>query len=183
MSDQSMTRERVSVQMRERLRANRFGKLTSSQWKDMVTAPLTTLLILLAPALLLLGPRVVALSARWLLIGGVIFLAVLLVTTLFRARRYARAPIYFDTLYAPDRPLPPWLFWRPQILQTASGEAMRFERRLAPYVRLQPNQPYLVYYLREPGYDVLLSIAPAQHPDAAHWQPTEAFYDRQRSRA
>jgi hypothetical protein len=171
-------RDELSQEMRSRLLTNRHGKLTGDQWKDMVTEPLVVLLLLLAPAIIILGPRIGALIARgWLalLVGG---LLVLVIPILFRARRYARAPIYFERLYAGDNPASNWLFWRPQVLSTESGEERRFKRRLAPALRLRPNHAYLVYYLRDAGQYVLLSMAPADHPESERWQPSTAFYER-----
>lgn len=176
-------RDELSQDMRGRLLTNRHGKLTSDQWKDMVTEPLVWLLLLLTPAIIILGPRIGALIARgWLvlLIGAVLVLGV---PTLFRARRYARAPIYFEKLYAGDNPTPGWMFWRPLVLAAQNGEERRFRKRLAPAMRLRPNHAYLVYYLRDAGQYVLLSMAPADHPESERWQPSAAFHERFARRA
>ncbi len=176
-------RDEISQDMRNRLLTNRHGKLTSDQWKDMVTEPLTVLLLLLTPAIIILGPRITGLIARgWfvLLLG---ILLVVVVPLVFRARRYSRAPIYFEHLYAGDNPTSVLLFWRPQILFTEAGNERRFTKRLAPSLSLRPNRGYLVYYLQDANQTVLLSMAPADHPDAQYWQPSTTFHERFARRA
>jgi hypothetical protein len=172
----------VSPHMRERLMVNRNGKLTGEQWKDMVTEPLVTLLLLLAPAIVVLGPRLV-LTARFLCIGALIVAVVLGVVTLLRAQRYARTQVRFAELDGGETTAPFWQFWKPLRLYNQNGEPMVFPKRLAPYVVLQPDQTYLVYYLQDATELVLLSIAPADHPDAKLWQPTEAFQRRFQKRS
>jgi hypothetical protein len=169
--------------MRSRLMTNRHGKLTSDQWKDMVTEPLIVLLLLLVPLILFLGPRLLMLTARGIIFVWVIALIVVFVPMLFRARRYARAAVYFDRLYAGDHPGPAFLFWRPTVLYTEDGTEIRFKRRLAPVSQLRPNRAYLVYYLRDASEYVLLSMAPADHPDSHQWQPSSAFHERFARRA
>lgn len=178
-----MAIEYVSDEMRTRLEANRDGRLTSDQWKDMVTAPLTVLLFLMLPVALLLGPRLLPLAGRGIIIALVLALVVIVVPMIFRARRYARAPLQFERFYAGHNPTPLWLFWRPLVLYTADGEPVRFKKRLAPYTLLHSNRSYMVYYLREPDHNVLLSIAPADHPEAEQWQPSVFFNNRQARRA
>ena len=175
-------RDQVSMQMRQRLLTNRHGKLTTSQWKDMVTEPLGVLLLLLAPAIIILGPRLLHFATRFLVVGLVVLVLVVVIPMLFRARRYARAPVYFERLYGGDRPAARLLFWRPQVLYTGKGKAIAFKKRLAPSTRLRANHAYIVYYLREADHHVLLSLAPADHPDAEKWQPSASFHARQAKR-
>lgn len=164
----------ITPEMRRRLITNRNGKLTSDQWMDLTTEPLVGLLLLLPPLILLFGSRVAIFKlAFWIVI--LLGLAALVAPAIFRARRYARAPVYFDTFYARSGAAPFWKFWRPPVLFTASGEERRFARRLAPYFPLRAGQPYHVYFLTDSEESTLLSIAPANHPDAGQWQPTEAF--------
>ena len=73
------TRERVSSQMRSRLLTNRHGKLTSAQWKDMVTEPLGVMLLLLAPANIILGPRLLRFATRFLVLGLVALVLIVLI--------------------------------------------------------------------------------------------------------
>lgn len=176
-------RDVVSREMRNRLMTNRHGKLTTDQWKDMVTEPIIKLLLLMLPALLLFGPWGIALTARILWIVGLAFLIVMVIPLIFRARRYARAPVHFGILYAGSNPLTPWFFWRADVLYTQSGQPVRFGKRLAPFTILRPNEPYIVYYLREHNENVLLSLAPADHEDADLWQPSESFHARQAQRS
>lgn len=171
----------VVPEMRDRLHVNRTGKLTSSQWVDVVTQPLVTLLALMIPASFIL--------LRWLFIARVgIWAAVLVVliltaTTIFRAYRYARAPLYFDHLTARNGAAPFWQFWKPVELHKDDGTVMIFRKRLSPPPRIQSGRRYLVYYLREDPDYVLLSIAPSDHPDAPQWQPTATFDGRFKRRA
>jgi hypothetical protein len=176
-------RDEVSQDMRSRLLTNRHGRLTSDQWKDMVTEPLAVLLLLMVPIVLILGPRLTVIVARGWLILLAVGLLVVVIPTLLRARRYSRAPIYFERLYAGDNPVSILLFWRPQILFTEDGEERRFRRRLAPPMRLRPNRAYLVYYLQDNQQPVLLSMAPADHPAIDQWQPSAAFHERFARRA
>jgi len=173
----------IPDEMRVRLLANRNGRLTVQQYKDVITAPLATLLVLLAPFIIIFGARLALLTLRglWIvfLLGGV----ALLVPLVLRARRYARAPVRFAVLNAGNAPRSFWQFWKPQVMSTHAGEAVQFRTRLAPYMPLYPNHDYLVYYLEEPGGNVLLSLAPADHPDAENWQPTSVFNTRLKQRA
>lgn len=175
-------RNDVSTQMRARLTTNRHGKLTGDQWKDMVSEPLAALLLLLAPAIIILGPRLYILALRALVVLAVVVVLVVLIPMLFRARRYARASLHFAQLYAGDNPMSGFLFWRPLALYNEKGDPLRFKKRLTRLPRLRPNHAYMVYYLREADHNVLLSLAPAEHPDADKWQPSEAFYTRQSRR-
>lgn len=148
----------------------------------MVTEPLVILMLLMAPLVLVLGPRLLAFTARGLIVLVVTVALMVLIPMIFRARRYARAPVQFAQLYASDNPISGFLFWRPLVFYTEGGEEIRFKKRLAPLIRLRPNRAYIVYYLEEPEHKVLLSFAPVEHPDAAHWQPSTNFYARQARR-
>jgi hypothetical protein len=164
--------------MRARLLVNRHGKLTTDQWKDMVTEPLVTLGLLLIPGVVILGPRLGAfIWGGFVVITLAAFIA-LAVSLLARARRYARATVHFAVLRAGDHIPPFWAYWRPTILYAETGEAKRFGKRLAPYTRLRRGQQYMVYYLQEDQTNVLLSIAPTDHPDAELWQPSAQFQSR-----
>ncbi|HEX2908734.1 MAG TPA: hypothetical protein VHO69_17820 [Phototrophicaceae bacterium] len=172
------TNDAINEYMRARLLVNRHGKLTSDQWKDMVMEPLTTLVLVLFPGVVILGPRLGAFI--W---GGFTFvtlaaLVVLAVSLATRARRYARAPIHFIQLRAGKHNPPFWAYWKPTTLYDDSGTPWRFGKRLAPYLRLQPDASYLIYYLQEAETNVLLSLAPAEHPDAELWQPSTNFERR-----
>jgi hypothetical protein len=172
----------ISNEMRVRLRANRNGKLTIQQYKDVITAPLATLLVLLAPLIVILGARLALLTVRGLWIVLLVAIVCLLVPLVFRARRYARAPVHFAILNAGDQPRSFWQFWKPQIMITQDGRGIAFRSRLAPYLPLRPNHDYMVYYLEEVGGAILLSLAPADHPDAEQWQPSRVFQTRFKQR-
>jgi hypothetical protein len=175
----------ITDEMRARLLTNCNGKLTVQQYKDAITAPLSTILVLLAPLILILGTQLALLTARGLWMILLVGVIGLLVPLIARARRYARAPVHFAILNADEHPTSFWTFWKPQVMVTQSGEIMEFRSRLAPYLRQRPNHDYLVYYLEEAGSNVLLSLAPLDHPDADRWQPTTVFATRfkQRTRA
>lgn len=171
---QKPKRDGLAPQMRERLLANRSGKMTTDQWMDMVMQPLTALLVLMLPAVFFL-PRLLLLLARggWLLL--LLLVLGVVATFLFRAYRYARAPIYFGEFAVGDETAPSWAFWKPLVLRDEQGNAVKFGKRLAPRPMIQRDVRYMVYYLREPGDQVLLSIAPIDHPDAESWQPDRLF--------
>lgn len=164
--------------MRARLLVNRHGKLTTDQWKDMVTEPLATLTLLFIPGAVILGPRLGAFIWGGFMMVTLAAIIALAVSLLLRARRYARAPVHFAILRAGDHIPPFWAYWRPTVLYAENGNATRFHKRLAPYTRLQRGQQYLVYFLQEDQANVLLSIAPADHPDADLWQPSAQFQSR-----
>ncbi len=176
-------RDMVTSEMRENLSVNRDGKLSSGQWKQIVTEPLVKLLLLMIPGLVVLGPRIASfiIGGLWISIVVLVGLGLML---LARAIRYARMPLYFGIFQAADSQHPRWMFWKGNVLYTEANKPIRFGTQLTPRTRLQAGQPYLVYYLKEEKNYVLLSIAPADHVDAARWQPTPAFQGRsaQRSR-
>ena len=154
-----------------------------AQWLSLVTQPLTPLLVLLAPLVVVFGPRVMALSLRGIGLIALLVVVLLLTPALFRARRYARAPLQFAQLRAGSGQVASLFFWRAPVLLDAEGQALRFQRRLTPLPRLSPGQAYLVYYLQEPDQRVLLSLLRADHPEAERYLPTESFRRRAQRRA
>jgi hypothetical protein len=70
------------------------------------------------------------------------------------------------------------MFWKAEIFYDEAGQTMRFYKRLAPAAPHKAGQRYLIYYLKDRDGQILLSIAPAEHPDAAGWQPSPAFQAR-----
>jgi len=168
----------VTPDMRARLSANRDGKLTPQQWKEIVTEPLVMLLMWSIPAIILLRWKLFS----WMAAGGglvaVLLVAALVGVILLRARRYARAPIHVGVFRAGNQFGPFWMFWKTELYYDEAGAPLRFYHRLAPYKRLQRGECYLIYYLKDSKGSILLSIAPAQHPDATCWQPTPAFQTR-----
>lgn len=168
----------VVPEMRHRLAANKSGKMTAGQWLDIVLQPLTPLLLLILPAGFILLPRLMLMVARggWmLLLGIVLFLSWGFIV---RARRYARAPLHFAEMRAEHGSPPVWMFWRPLVLVDKDGKWYNFGKRLAPRPILQRGQQCIVYYLNDVDGYVLLSIAPADHPDVEKWRPDRNFFAR-----
>lgn len=176
MDEQST--DSIVPEMRERLLANRSGKLTPSQWLDVVLQPLTPILLLVLPAGLLLLPRLIFTLARggWVMIVLVILFIV--GSFLWRARQYARRPLHHAQMTARASTPPVWMFWRSLVLATDDGTILHFGKRLAPRPRIERGKRYTVYYLREVDDNVLLSIAPIDHPRAKDWQPDQSFKAR-----
>jgi hypothetical protein len=173
--------DKISPEMRKRLLSNRQGKLTTQQWMDMITEPLVPVLLLIAPVIVILGPR--ALVFGWTAcIAGLGVFAVLAIVSLYRARRYARMPVHFALATLSEGSVPLWKFWQPPVMQTDLGEQLRFNRWIAPKLRIQRNRPYLVYYFKEAEGCVLLSAAPADHPEVEQWKPGEMFAARLKQR-
>lgn len=170
-------RELLSPDMRQRLLANREGKLIPGQWLDMVMQPLVTLLILLGPALIVLGPRLL-LNVRGVLVALLTLVVVFGAMLLVRARRYARLPVKYAVLYAGVHMNPFWAFWRPTMFYTASDEPVKFNRQLAPRMPTRIDGEYVVYYLEEESGRVLLSMCPTDHKDIDKYLPTDRFKTR-----
>jgi len=171
-------RDGVTSDMGARLAANRDGKLTPQQWKDIVTEPLVTVLLWMVPAIMIFRGRLFLWAAAGGGLVGLVLVAALVGVILLRARRYARAPIHVGVFRAGDQFRPFWMFWKAEIYYDEAGAPVRFYQRLAPYKRPQRGERYLIYYLKDRKGGVLLSIAPAKHPDATRWQPTPAFQTR-----
>lgn len=170
-------RDPIIPEMRQRLSINRDGILSSQQWRDIVMEPLTPVLLMMIPAIFVLGPRLSLLLVRgWFI--ALVAVGVLVLMLILRARRYARRPVFHAVLQAADTNPPGFMFWRPTVLVDASGKELKFSRWLSPRLALQQGVDYLVYYLEEPDSLVILSIVPVEHPDADLWQPTETFHRR-----
>ncbi len=172
-------RDVVSAEMRKRLLANRDGKLAVSQWLDLATAPLVTLLVLAVPAAALFSVRLATLFVR----GGWLFLllaalVLMVIPVALRARHYARVPVQHMTLIAQQDRFVNWRFWNSYRFYTDGEEEISFQKRLAPPPWLDRGHRYTVYFLEEPHRRVLLSCAPEDHEDAALWQPTPRFNNR-----
>jgi hypothetical protein len=168
----------VGTEMRQRLLANRDGRLTPGQWGDLILQPLVVLILLGGIGLAAFGPRLVALLRFWWIIIPLIALLVF-APIILRAYRYARAPIYFARLRAGVQP---WGFRKPQVFYTETEKQVLFTRRLAPRLPLKIDGEYLVYYLDEPQGMALLSAAPADHEDADYWLPSKQFTIRRERR-
>ncbi|MEP7293461.1 MAG: hypothetical protein ABI835_16875 [Chloroflexota bacterium] len=177
---QKRKRDPVSIEMRDRLRANRDGRLTPAQWGELIVQPLIVLVLLSGFALAALGPRLLPLLRFWWILLPALLLMVLL-PAVFRAYRYARAPIHFVRLLAGAQT---WHGIRkPMLFHTEADETIKFPKRLAPRLPLVSDAEYIVYYLEEPQGKVLLSAAPADHDDAEAWLPSKSFAARQQQRS
>jgi hypothetical protein len=172
-----MSRQDISPEMQKRLAVNRQGKLTTDQWKELVMEPVVVILLLCLPVLFILGPRMVVMG-RGLWLAAILIFVLIIVPALFRAYRYARQPLQCETLVAGEQTPPSWKVWKPPVLHTSSGAVIRFDKKLAPYTMLTRGTSYLVYYLKDGKSHVLLSIIPADHPDADKWQPSADFKTR-----
>ena len=177
-----MSQQRIPVAQRKRLERNRQGRLAGAQWLATVTQPLSVLLVLLAPLVIILGPRLAVFSLRGFALVALLVLILLLAPALWRARRYARAPLEFAELQRDPNPVAGLFFWRPLVMRAANGEEFRFQRRLTPIPRLRSGQTCLVYFLRDGEQRVLLSLVSADHPDARRYRPTDAFQRRAQQR-
>ena len=171
-------RDGISRQAREQLLANRHGKLTTSQWWELISEPLVVLLLLLIPGILLFGYVLIDLLADGLWALGIIVVVALGVMLALRARRYARMAVEFAILYGGKEFRPSWMFWKARVLYDDTNKPVRFARTLTPLPALIPGKTYLVYYLNDGGRPVLLSIAPTDHPDADNWKPSVVFQER-----
>lgn len=179
---EKLKRDEISPEMRRRLRENRDGRLTTTQWIDMITAPLITLLIVAGLALIVFGGRLFVLVRAWWLVIPLVLLT-LVIPVVLRAIRYARMPIYCDRLYAGVRLQPLWVFWQPMMFYTELDEPVKFRQRLAPPFPMHIDREYLVYYFNDVSGKVLLSAIPTDHEDSKLYEPTEMFLVRQSRRA
>ncbi len=182
------TRKRKSTpkMLKTWLSTNRHGKLTSDQWLNLVTAPLPVLMVLATPVLLALFMTPARMFLRFgrlgryalpLLLLGIVLMLV------FRARRYATLPIYQGVFYPGETGNGLWARVRRQMtVYTAAGDPVLLDGFAADPPYLEPDIPYLMYYLEEPDRRTLLSYAPTDHPDIERWQPSERFYQRQQKR-
>ncbi len=171
-------RSTVSPEMRKRLYANAQGKLLPAQWLDLTTESALLLLILAVPSVLVFGPGIFWSMFRSLWLWTAILFFVVVLPLLLRAIRYARLPVRFARLTAGESHQPVWRFWKSIEFRAGDNEVLRFSRRLAPRGIIMPEQEYLVYYLEDARELVLLSFAPAEHEDAALWEPGERFKAR-----
>jgi len=170
--------DRVVPEMRERLLINRDGKLTSTQWLDLVTQPLMSLMVLSIPLMLFI-PRLLFAMGFWLIVMAVL---IALTVLIFRAFRYARTPVHFATLEA-EQSKQVWRFFGAIRLKDEEGRILRFTKRLAPMPQLTRGKRYIVYYIKDNDVFTLLSIAPTDHPKVKKWHPSQLFMKRFQQRS
>lgn len=176
-------RDPVSADMRQRLLANRDGRLTPAQWGELIAQPLFMLILLMGMGVAALGTRMVLLIRFWWLVIPLL-LIVIVTPMIFRAFRYARMPIKVTHLNAGPQSWRAWgktlNFYIPN--DTPEGKPVKFSARLTSRLPLATDVEYLIYYLDEPNGRVLLSAAPSEHEDAELWQPTKNFEIRKQRR-
>lgn len=176
-------RDPVTADMRQRLLANRDGRLTPAQWGELIAQPLFMLILLLGMGIAALGTRMVLLIRFWWLVIPLL-LIVIVTPMIFRAFRYARMPVKVTHLNAGVQQWRAWgktlNFYIPD--DTPEGKPVKFSGRLTSRLPLTPDAEYLIYYLEEPNGRVLLSAAPSEHDDAEMWQPTRNFEIRKQRR-
>ncbi len=134
------------------LTANRQGKLSREQYRELVMEPLT-IAILLLPAFILVRSQT-PLPGGWML--GVIALGLLVLWILRRAVRYRRIQVQTLTLRAEKSRR---VLWRGVALSDNAGQVTHFARSLAPRFTLERGHTYRVYYFVDAGRNILLSIA------------------------
>lgn len=168
----SVTPERISKDLLNDFKRNREGRLSSRQWLELISEPLTSLLLLTVPLALLLG--------RYGMAGRVLVLALILgflATVAMRAVRFSRVKLCYRILY-PEEIHPRWRFWKKTSLASRSGESVRFDKRIASKIKLQPDQGLCVYYFDFGQRRVLVSMIPEEHPKADLAEPSEVFIHR-----
>ena len=166
-----MTDQAPSRMMQLWVAENRKGQLAYDQRLNLILQPLGTLLLIVAPLLVLFAftpvgrLRVVALSRYGVLVFGVLLLA-LVVMLVLRTWRYTRLPVQQETLYGGERDR----LRRRITLYTASGQPVQFDNFVGGLPRLERDEPYVVYYYDEPTRRTLLSYTPTDYLDT-HQQP------------
>src|SRR5690348_426262 len=111
-------REEVVPEMRDRLLANRDGRMTSGQWLDLIVQPLVVLALLLGVAFVVFGELLLSVAADFWWVGVPLILLLVFVPIILRGYRYARAPVHFAHLYATGQG---W-FWRPLVFLNEDDE-------------------------------------------------------------
>ena len=164
--------DRLSKDLLNDFLRNREGRLSSRQWLELITEPVTTLLLLAAPMALLLG--------RYGMAGRLVVLALIIgfaLTMAMRALRFARVRLCYRVLY-PEQIRARWRFWQKTILASRSGETVRFDKHLSSKLRLQSEEAVFVYYFDHGGRRVLVSMIPEEHPKADIAEPSDDFVRR-----
>ncbi len=164
--------EQLSKELLKDFERNREGRLSSRQWMQLISEPLTTLLLLSVPLVLLLG--------RYGMGGRLIALALIaafMLTIAMRALRFSRVNLCYRVLY-PEAIHPRWRFWKKTSLVSKSGEPVRFDKQIASKFKLLRDRGLCVYYFDYGQRRILISMIPAEHPKADLAEPSAAFVDR-----
>lgn len=163
------TPQRISKDLLNDFSRNRDGRLSSRQWLELITEPLTSLLLLSVPLALLLGRY--GMAGRLLV---VVLIVGFLLTMAMRAFRFARVKLCYRVLY-PEEIHPRWRFWKKTKLASRSGESVRFDKRIANKVKLEADQGLCVYYFDIGERRILVSMIPEEHPKADLAEPSDVF--------
>ena len=146
--------ENLSSEFKKDLERNREGRLSTRQWLTLITEPLTSLLLLAVPLILLAG--------RFGPAGRLIVLAVIATfgaTILFRAVRFSRVTLHFRVLYV-ENTRPRWMFWRKLKLTTKMGETVIFDQQITARLNLPREQAVKAYYIEMADRKILVSLVP-----------------------
>lgn len=161
--------EKLARETLNDLKRNREGRLSSRQWLQLITEPLTTLLLLSVPLILIAG--------RYGPAGRLIVFALIgafVLTMAMRALRFARVKLCYRVLFA-DETGARWKLWRKTTLASKSGESIRFDHRLSGRLKLEPDQALHTYFVEAGGRRILLCAVPKRHPDAELAEPSIHF--------
>ena len=162
-------KDKLPRETRNDLKRNREGRLSSRQWLQLITEPLTTLLLLSVPLILIAG--------RYGPAGRLIVFALLgafVLTMAMRALRFARVKLSYRVLYA-DGSNSRWKLWRKTTLASKSGESIRFDHRLSGRLNAPLDQALHTYYVEAGGRRILLTAVPKRHPEAELAEPSIHF--------
>lgn len=161
--------DKLPHEMLQNLARNRDGRLSTRQRMELITEPLTTLLLLAVPLILLAG--------RYGPAGRIIVVALVVgffLTMTLRAWRFARVKLRYRVLYSEGLPAR-WMFWRKTTLASKAGEPVRFNHRLSGKLKIKPDQALHVYYVEAVDRRILLNMVPQKHPQADAAEPSEYF--------
>ena len=164
--------KRLPDELKNDLSRNREGRLSSRQWIQLITEPLSTLLLLSVPLILIVG--------RYGPAGRLFVLLIVLgfgLTIAFRAVRFSRVKLHYRVLYV-EQLRPRWMFWRKINLVTKTGDTLQFDHHIISKLKLQPDQAMMTYYIDIGDRRVLVSLVPQKHPEAKLAQPTSQFKSR-----
>ena len=164
--------ERLSKDTLDDFRRNREGRLSTRQWIALTTEPLTTLLLLSVPIILIFGRYGVAGRALALaLIGG------FALTIVLRAFRFARVKLCYRVLYSAESNSR-WRFWRKPRFSDQFGETVPFDKGLVKATKAPRDRAFRVYFFELAKRRVLISLIDDSHPKADLAQPSEEFANR-----
>lgn len=169
-----MTTQTVTLHddLKKDLDRNRDGRLSTRQWIELITEPVTQLLLLSVPLILI--------SGRYGPAGRMFVLAIVLgfmAMIVFRAIRFSRVKFYYRVLYV-EQSHPRWMLWRKTQLMTKTGEPIKFDHRVSSKLRLENDQAVMVYYIEVGDRRILVSFLPEKHPFASSALPTRLFSAR-----